>query len=129
MIHRDWHDRQLRFQLEVGRWLAQVRRGAELAPVSGELYLISFFVIDKLSCDHVGKICQLPQLDTNKSGDNTGSGVSRTFFITLVASSTAATRQPHPQSLSYQQTRLPPAQPPPSLHPAFRAWQSWHSSL
>src|SRR5271170_1328808 len=68
MIHRDWHDRQPRFQLEVGRWLAQVRRGAELAPVSGELYLISLFVIDKLSCDHVGKISQLPQLATNKSG-------------------------------------------------------------
>ena len=68
MIHRDWHDRQLRFQLEVGQWLAQVRRGAELAPVSGVLYLISLFVIDKLSCDHVGKISQLPQLDTNKSG-------------------------------------------------------------
>jgi hypothetical protein len=31
MIHRDWNDKLLRFQLEVGRLLAQVRQESEIS--------------------------------------------------------------------------------------------------
>jgi hypothetical protein len=54
------------------------------------MYFIGFLVIDELRSNH---ICEVSQLEISLAWGfrDTGSGVSRTFFITAVASSTAAT--------------------------------------
>jgi len=67
MIHHDWHGRPLHFRLGVGQWLVQVRRGAKLVKFRRRKYLISFFMIDQLGCNHICKISQLNPISGYKS--------------------------------------------------------------
>lgn len=129
MIHLDWHGKPPHFQLGVGQWLAQVRRGAELVKYCRE------GVPHKLLYDRQAG------LQSCRQGFSTTELAHRTKKKSLQAqeyqehsSSHSSLPQQqlhvniHQRGRSYQQTHPPPAQPPPSPHPASPASHTWHSS-